>query len=49
MTKAKKLLNILNEIKMVCIECGHKFNKNIKKGTYEVKCPKCGGYDTEPA
>ena len=31
-----------------CIECGHKFNKKLKENTYEVKCPKCGSYDTEP-
>jgi len=33
---------------MVCQECGHRFKKTIGKGTFEVKCPKCGGYDTEP-
>jgi hypothetical protein len=34
---------------MVCNECGAKFKKSIKPGTVEVKCPKCGGYDTEIA
>jgi len=34
---------------MVCQECGHKFKKRIGAGTVEVKCPKCGGYDTEVA
>lgn len=34
---------------MECIECGKKFKKKIGKNTYEVKCPKCGSYDTEPA
>lgn len=33
---------------MVCQECGAHFKKTIGKGTVEVKCPKCGGYDTEP-
>lgn len=31
-----------------CMECGHKFKKKIGRGTVEVKCPKCKGYDTEP-
>lgn len=34
---------------MVCNECGAKFKKVIGAKTYEVKCPKCGSYDTEPA
>ncbi len=33
---------------MKCMECGKRFKKKIGKSTYEVKCPKCGGYDTEP-
>jgi phage FluMu protein Com len=33
--------------KMKCIECGASFKKKITQGTAEVKCPKCGGYDTE--
>jgi DNA-directed RNA polymerase subunit RPC12/RpoP len=33
---------------MKCMECGREFKKKISKGTYEVKCPKCGSYDTEP-
>lgn len=32
--------------RMECLECGHTFWKNIGYGTIEVKCPKCGGYDT---
>lgn len=34
---------------MQCMECGHKFKKKLGKGAYEVKCPKCGGYDTDVA
>jgi len=34
---------------MQCMECGHKFKKKLGKNTVEVKCPKCKGYDTEPA
>ena len=34
---------------MQCNECGKKFKKKIGPKTFEVKCPKCGGYDTEPA
>jgi DNA-directed RNA polymerase subunit RPC12/RpoP len=34
---------------MECIECGKKFKKKIGRNTFEVKCPKCGSYDTEPA
>jgi predicted Zn-ribbon and HTH transcriptional regulator len=33
---------------MICRECGKKFKKNISKNAFDVKCPKCGGYDTEP-
>jgi transcription antitermination factor NusG/phage FluMu protein Com len=32
---------------MECMECGHKFKKNLSSNTFEVKCPKCGGYDVE--
>lgn len=32
---------------MECMECGRKFNKKIGPKTYEVKCPKCGSYDTD--
>lgn len=34
--------------KMKCMECGKEFKKKIGPRTYEVKCPKCGSYDTEP-
>jgi DNA-directed RNA polymerase subunit RPC12/RpoP len=34
---------------MVCIECGHKFKKKIGSKTFEVRCPKCHGVDTEVA
>lgn len=33
---------------MICNECGKEFKKKIGPNTFEVKCPKCGGYDTEP-
>ena len=36
------------KIQMQCIECGKKFKKKIGSKTFEVKCPKCGSYDTEP-
>lgn len=35
--------------KLKCMECGKDFKKKLGKNTYEVKCPKCGSYDTEPA
>jgi predicted Zn finger-like uncharacterized protein len=34
---------------MQCMECGAKFRKKIGPKTTEVKCPKCGSYDTEIA
>lgn len=34
---------------MQCMECGNKFKKKLSRKTFEVKCPKCKGYDTEPA
>ena len=33
---------------MCCNECGNKFKKKLGKNTFEVKCPKCKSYDTEP-
>ncbi len=30
-----------------CLECGHTFYKKIGLNTYEIKCPKCGSYDTD--
>jgi DNA-directed RNA polymerase subunit RPC12/RpoP len=36
-------------IKMLCNECGKTFLAYIGLKTVEVKCPHCGGYDTEPA
>lgn len=33
---------------MRCNECGKKFKKKLGRNTFEVKCPKCGSYDTEP-
>ncbi len=34
---------------MMCVECDHRFSKKITMNTVEVRCPKCGGYDTEVA
>jgi DNA-directed RNA polymerase subunit RPC12/RpoP len=36
------------KIRMLCVECGHRFVKKLGRNTYEVRCPKCHGYDTEP-
>ena len=33
---------------MQCMECLKKFKKKIGPKTFEVKCPKCGSFDTEP-
>ena len=44
----EKYLNEAQKTEMECMECEHKFKKTIKKGTFEIKCPKCGSYDTEP-
>jgi DNA-directed RNA polymerase subunit RPC12/RpoP len=32
---------------IICLECGHTFRKVIKSTTVEIKCPRCGGYDTD--
>lgn len=32
---------------MQCNECGKEFKKRLNVQPFEVKCPKCGGYDTE--
>jgi phage FluMu protein Com len=34
--------------RLQCNECGKIFTRSIGKNTYEMKCPGCGGYDTEP-
>lgn len=33
---------------LLCGECGNRFSRTIGRNTYEVKCPRCGSYDTEP-
>lgn len=35
--------------RIVCHECGHTFRKRIGRNTFEVRCPKCHGYDTDVA
>jgi hypothetical protein len=32
---------------LYCLECDHRFRRVIKVSTVYIKCPKCGGYDTE--
>jgi hypothetical protein len=34
-------------VQMICLECGHRFKKTIGPKTFEVRCPKCKGYDTD--
>ena len=34
---------------MKCMDCGAKFKKKIGPKICEVKCPKCGSFDTEIA
>ena len=52
--KRADLKEIIREIikeemtQMQCNECGKKFKKKLGPRTFEVKCPKCGSYDTEP-
>jgi len=38
-----------NKTEMLCNECNHTFKRVIGKNTFEVRCPKCKGYDTEPS
>jgi hypothetical protein len=45
----KRKLKEATSTQMECMECGKRFKKKIGPKTVEVKCPKCGGYDTEPA
>ena len=37
------------KVKLKCNFCGKVFTKKFGKYTTEVKCPKCGEYDVEPA
>ena len=32
-----------------CMECDHKFFRKVRAGTTEIRCPKCHGFDTQPA
>lgn len=32
---------------MMCLECGNRFVKSLGRMVVEVRCPKCGGYDTD--
>jgi len=32
---------------ILCVECGYEFRKIIRPSTFEIRCPKCHGYDTE--
>ena len=34
---------------IVCLECNTRFKRKIGRKTFEIKCPKCKGYDTFPA
>jgi len=35
-------------VPITCLECGHRFSRAIGPRTFEIRCPKCHGYDTEP-
>lgn len=41
--------NISPKVQMQCLECGKLFKKAIGPKTFEVRCPKCGSYDTDLA
>lgn len=45
-----KHLKPVNQTKtnLLCNECEHTFGKVLGSSTYEVKCPNCGSFDTEP-
>jgi hypothetical protein len=36
-----------NRIRVNCLECGHKFSRNIGSGPAEIDCPECGSYETD--
>jgi hypothetical protein len=35
-------------VPICCLDCGEDFVRKIGKRTFEARCPRCGGYDTEP-
>ena len=37
------------KMELECNECEKKFTRKITLSTIDVRCPRCGGYDTEPA
>lgn len=37
------------KVLMQCLDCGARFKKKLGPKTTEVKCPKCGSYDTDLA
>lgn len=36
-----------DKVEIQCMECDHRFTRKVSPRLYEIKCPKCGGYDTE--
>ncbi len=32
---------------LICLECDKTFRRRIGPRTYEIKCPRCNGYDVE--
>jgi len=38
----------MQTVVIMCMECGKIFRKATGKYTYEVKCPYCHSFDTEP-
>lgn len=43
-----EILKLTAKTPMICLECNHKFKRKIGPKTYEVRCPKCRGFDTMP-
>jgi Zn finger protein HypA/HybF involved in hydrogenase expression len=36
------------KVMIECNECGRKFIKTISLRTFEIQCPRCRSFDTEP-
>lgn len=38
----------MEKVNFECMECGKRFSRPITDNTWEMQCPKCKGFDTEP-
>lgn len=45
--EARNLRFKADRVKLVCIECGHKFTRAVGSIVIYIECPQCNGVDVE--